>query len=53
MNVFAELFADDGGATMIEYALVASLVAVVCIVAVLAVGQATSKILFAQIANSI
>lgn len=53
MNAFARLLADDGGVTMIEYSLIVSLIAVVCIVSVLAVGQATSRILFQQIAQSL
>jgi pilus assembly protein Flp/PilA len=51
MNSLARLLADDGGATMAEYALVVSLVAVVCIVAVRTVGQNTST-LFQNFANS-
>jgi len=53
MGVLSRLIADETGATMIEYGLVASLVAVVCIAAVKLVGLNTSQVLFSQIAQSI
>ncbi|HEY1655648.1 MAG TPA: Flp family type IVb pilin [Candidatus Tumulicola sp.] len=53
MERFVQLLRDDGGATMAEYALVVSLVAMVCIVAVAAVGQATSSVMFQKIADSL
>ena len=43
---------DDTGATMVEYALMVALVAVVCVVAVTALGTAMS-VKFASIAASI
>lgn len=44
MNVltFARALRDDSGASMVEYAILASLIAAVCIVVVLAVGVKTS-----------
>ncbi len=36
-------FRDDEGATMVEYGLIVALIAVVCIVAVTAVGTNLSK----------
>ena len=51
MYAFARLLRDDGGATMAEYALVLSLVAIVCVVAVKSVGQNTSQ-LFQTLATS-
>ena len=52
MKACIRLLTDENGATMAEYALVVSLVAVVCIVVVAAIGQATSSLMFQQIANS-
>jgi len=53
MSAFTQLLADDEGATMVEYGLIVSLVAVVCIVAVALVGQNTSTVLFQRIADAI
>lgn len=53
MNAFIRLLADDHAATMTEYALILTLIAVVCIVVVLSIGQAVSSLMFQQIANSL
>jgi len=52
MKTFTGLLLDDRGATMAEYALIASLVAVVCIVAVKAIGQDASVLFFQKLADS-
>ena len=44
---------DEEGATMVEYGLILSLVAVVCIGMVRLIGQETSTMLFTQISQSI
>jgi Flp pilus assembly pilin Flp len=53
VDALIRLIADDNGATMAEYAIMVSLIAVVCIAAVLAVGKATSSVLFQQVAESL
>jgi Flp pilus assembly pilin Flp len=52
MESFLALLADEEGANMAEYAIVVSLIAVVCVVVVKAVGQTTSSIMFQRIADS-
>ena len=42
MNKFARFFANESGATAIEYGLIAALIAVVIITAVTAVGTSLS-----------
>ncbi|MDQ6931993.1 MAG: Flp family type IVb pilin [Candidatus Eremiobacteraeota bacterium] len=44
MNVFNTILADETGATMVEYGLMLSLIAIVCIIAVTAVGTGLSQI---------
>jgi pilus assembly protein Flp/PilA len=41
MNVTAQLFRDDSGATMVEYAIMLALIAAVCITLVAALGGTT------------
>ena len=53
MGVLTRLLADDDGATMIEYGLLVSLIAAVCLAAVKLVGQNTSAVLFSQISQSL
>ena len=53
MNALIGLVADDSAATMAEYAIITALVAVVCFVAVRAVGQSTSQLLFQQVIDSL
>ena len=50
MSVVNEFFANEAGATAIEYALIASLIAVFIIAAVQTVGTKTSTV-FTEIGN--
>ncbi len=53
MSAFVQLLRDDGGATMAEYAIVLSLVAVVCIIVIAVIGQTVSSLFFQQLANQL
>jgi Flp pilus assembly pilin Flp len=53
MSAFVQLLRDDGGATMAEYAIVVSLVAVVCVVVISIIGQEVSSLFFQQLANQL
>lgn len=52
MNALIQLLADDSGATMAEYAIVLSLIAVVCLVVIATIGQEVSTLMFQQLVNS-
>ena len=43
MNVHARLFRDESGATMVEYAIMLTVIAAVCIALVAAIGGSTSN----------
>ena len=43
MNVPAQLFRDDSGATMVEYAIMLAFIAAVCITLVASLGGATKS----------
>lgn len=43
MNVHARLLRDDSGATMVEYAIMLTFIAAVCIALVAALGGATKS----------
>lgn len=43
MNVHARLFADETGATMVEYAIMLTFIAAVCIALVAAIGGSTGN----------
>jgi pilus assembly protein Flp/PilA len=43
MNTLVRLFKDDEGATMVEYAIMVSLIAAICVSVVSTLGQTTSK----------
>jgi Flp pilus assembly pilin Flp len=43
MNAHARLLRDDSGATMVEYAIMLTFIAAVCIVLVAAIGAATGS----------
>jgi pilus assembly protein Flp/PilA len=48
----AKRFSGDDGATMVEYALMVALIAVICIAAVTLIGS-NSRSKFSQVGNSI
>jgi pilus assembly protein Flp/PilA len=50
MNQIINFFKDEEGATMVEYALMLSLIAVVCIAAVIVIGQNASDT-FTEVGN--
>jgi len=52
MSQYRQFVKDDGGATAIEYALIAALVAVVLIAALVALGSQLST-LFSGVANDL
>jgi pilus assembly protein Flp/PilA len=52
MKKLINFFKDDEGATMPEYALMISLIAIACIIAVTAIGTNASA-LFQQVANAL
>lgn len=52
MERLRQLFKDEEGATMVEYALMLALIAVVCIVAVTLIGN-SAKDKFNQVGNEI
>ncbi len=52
MEKLIRFFKDEEGATMIEYALMVALIAVVCIVAVTAMGTGANN-MFTKIANAL
>lgn len=43
MNAFSRLIHDDVGATMVEYAIMVSLIAAVCFAVVSTLGKSTSN----------
>lgn len=52
MKAILMLLADESGTNMAEYALVVTLVAIVCIVVVKEIGTTVSSIMFQRIADS-
>ncbi|GAC1357899.1 MAG: hypothetical protein NVSMB31_18340 [Vulcanimicrobiaceae bacterium] len=52
LNKFHALLIDDEGATMVEYGLIVALIAVVCIVAVTAIGTRLSS-MFTTVSNQV
>jgi pilus assembly protein Flp/PilA len=53
MKTVVRLLKDDDAATMAEYALMVSLIAVVCITAVALVGQNTNNMLFQRVVDAL
>ncbi|HEY1655649.1 MAG TPA: Flp family type IVb pilin [Candidatus Tumulicola sp.] len=52
LKTFKSMIRDEEGATMVEYGLMLALIAVVCIVAVTAIGTKLSS-LFSTVASSL
>ena len=52
MEMLIRFFKDEEGATMVEYALMVALIAIVCILAVTAIGTKASSI-FQYIADQL
>ncbi len=52
MKKLVKFFRDEEAATMVEYGLMLALIAIVCIIAVTAVGTGASAV-FQQIADSL
>lgn len=52
LKTFKSMIRDEEGATMVEYGLMLALIAVVCIVAVTAIGTKLSS-LFSTVAQSL
>jgi len=52
LTTFRALLRDDEGATMVEYGLIVALIAVVCIVAVTAIGTRLSS-MFTTVSNQV
>ena len=52
ISLFEEFHADQSGATMVEYGLIVALIAMVCIAAVVLLGQSLSS-QFNNVANQV
>ena len=52
INMIKRFFADESGATMVEYALMLALIAIVALVAVILIGKSASQV-FSKIGTSL